>query len=1477
MKRFVKTLLMSFLILASLSIAALALDSIPKVSENELAVISFNGPKPFLKDEVNPQPLEDAAYWIIDNKESLNVKYVSYLGEISGGANYTYYNYSKKIDELNTANASDKAWQDEFQALMPAIKALKEDGIPVGLSYGIYDTYANAFIRGNNQAAMYPVSDIMPDDATYDLYDNSNYYTIVENNGQKYIIFQLELWPQNKVLDWVDTVMKQNQDKYAIVFTHSMIDATGTMYKMWDWVETGGKIAISGATSYMRSCNIANYNQPVDGDMFWKYCISKYDNILAVITSYVSTDDIVMTKATNPNGFDTALIAANMSGLANTYGPMALLTSFSEDHKTITCDYLVPFEGTLKSKSITLSSIGTLAEPLTNDSLPQVALQYNGANKAYIFGYEGNTFRPQANMTRAEACTIFARLILGVQTIPDGYTTRFEDVERGDWFYNAVAYLDETGFFFRNKNTTYKPNQPITRAEFVDLANSASALAKGDDAIAFADVPEDHFYYTSIMAAAGAGLVNGYEDNTFRPDNTITRAEVVTVINRLLGLKATSNTVSLSHLENEFVDIKTHWARLNILMASNSNVHGDYYYEKSLDRVSENASSYTFENKHFSFTVAKKNGKVTKIVNKYTDEDINLPSSNYQFIHLVTESGAQVIPTAMETEGNRIKVTFKNGAVVYLLVEVNDTFMTFEIDSDLATGDKQIVFGVLKTNVKVSSDPESFRIGLVGMSAWVNPAKKGYGNHNEVYATAFPKCPSGSMGAKIGITFGKQGNILKQLQEVLSAIDPAVGITGTTGAAYSKEYAPLSGDYWIISNVNDENVDKLIEVCLAYGIDQADIHQNRSTSHRAGDFYFGTTDSGTAKEFYEKYGKKFEEAGIMTGLHTYAYYIDYAAVNILSDPKWVKDLDTLEEYTLRKDMSATARNIPTVESASGFSLASGFFVKNSPYVLVDSEIMRVGSGTSSGLLNVTRGACGTTPTVHKAGAKVKHLSGYFQMLVPKLGSDLFYHIADLTAQAYNDGGFGMIYLDAIDGLAQHTESSLVWYYFQMFVQRITSQCKVSPILETSSGGPQEWNIRGRAGAYDYPSRGYNQFNAGHIDNNKQNMDFNFITTLGWYNFLPDGGSTYKNTIARTQFLNNLDYMGYQSIVYNMTMVWHGVGADSIDNNPYLRANLDYYNKYYSLLRKNQYFSDEAIAKVKASGSEFKVIEKAPGEYAFLEMYYSSARVGKLSEDDYTFKADNKLGEQAPFIRIEQIFSTLYENPIVLAKFDENKTVGEQTRTFNLSTTNLSTNNNYAITVKVKGTGVDGDAMLISLLGSGSTGRADYFIDLNFDGWRDVILTTVENGEYNTSKYSFEGITLSGGNFASFVTSVATSATNKVEVRLSGKTASSAQIGNISACTIVDAPAKNPTITIGNDKITFNATVKSGEYIEYYPETGKAILYHAYDQTTEEITYTGAIKSIPNGSFTGTYSAEGTGAARLKAIVNFGFSGIEITN
>ncbi len=1452
------------------------------VEQNEFLLASFHSVKNFIGNGKDPAAIEDACYWLLDNKDKNNIKYVSFLGDLTAGARLTY---DRAIVKNGMSSADwiaemsvDEAWHNDHAVLKKAISVLTEEGLPYSLAGSRLDHFGNGYSRTNLFPEYFPVGDITPEGVVYESYDDSNYYMIVEHNGVSYIIFTLDCYTITPALDWFNNNMTLHPDKRAIVFTPTFVDKSGEMYTMWDW-ENGGLNAKIG-NSDLRHMNMANGQKPRDGEALWNYAFSKHDNLLAVISSRVTTDDIITSKFTNANGVQVASIAANSANI-DARGATVLLTKISEDNKTLTCEYYTPFVGIVKDSKVTinLDKIGTLAEPLTNDNLPQVKTQYNGANNAYILGYEGNLFKPNNNMTRAEACTIFARLILGTNEIPTTYTTRFTDVKKTDWFYGAVAFLDESGFFWRLDATTYKPNEPITRAEFVDLANSASTLTEGTGNTKFNDVDENHFYYSSIVAAASSGLVNGYEDKTFRPDNTITRAEVVTVINRLLGLRATDKTVSPDRLENTFKDITTHWAKLNILMASNSNVHGEYYYNANLDGVTLDNKNLTFENDTVKIAINRKTGKVTEVINKYTGDNINKLPSDPFFVYIELENGNKVAPVNFELDGNRIRIDFKNETCAYMLVEVEPHFMTFEIDSQIAPGANRIVFANIGTNLAISqTDPESFRIGIIGMSAWTQPNSTGIQTGNTVNAYARPYYAEGTMGAKAGIVFSKLETNTKYLQELTDIIDKSVGLVSKAGGAYALEFESNFGDYVIISDANPEVIKASIPYAVEYGIDQIDFHQGGQT-FRQGDFFFYNTENGTAKEFYENTGKLLEEAGIESGLHTYAYYISSGASNILTVPKWQQQLETLESYTLRKNVTKFSINLPTEEDASGFDRTVTFFYKNSLYLLVDEEIIRVGTGTSSGFINVARGQCGTTPAVHTKGTEIKHLSGYFNMLCPVLGSELFYHIADLTAEAYNDGGFSMIYLDAIDGLNNHLpKNHEQWYYFNMFIQRILSQCEKDPVLETSSGANSEWNVRGRKGAWDTCSRGINRFVDEHVKADLTSVRAGQTATLGWFAFFPDASpvSGMRNTIEKTLFHDDMDNMGYQALVYNFSIVYSGFNPETLQARPHLRANMDYYNNMYSRLRKSNYFTEETLEKVKANGGEFKVIEKAPGEYAFLEMYYQKDNVGTRLGESLVQYGNNPFKSQTPFVRIESRWSTLFENEILLADFDETKTVGAQTLSKNIK---VDMTNNMVMKLDVTGTGRDGDALLISLTGglvSGeSGGRIDYFIDLNFSGTKEVVLLDADSGEYDTVKYVFKDIATTGMQYATYRKVPNYADIVNITVRTCGDTATEAIIGDVKAYTQTEAPVENPTLTVGSSTITFNATLKGGEYVEYDPLTNKAYLYHA-DQTIEEVTFTGKL-SVSSGDYTCTYSANALTDAPLRARVVLGFAGEEITN
>lgn len=155
---------------------------------------------------------------------------------------------------------------------------------------------------------------------------------------------------------------------------------------------------------------------------------------------------------------------------------------------------------------------------------------------AYIIGYEDGTVRPGANITRAEVATIFFRLL--TDETRESYWSQssgFTDVASGAWYNNAVSTLTRAGILDGYADGSFRPNASITRAEFTKIAVSFFKHVGGASANPFSDVPDSAWYAEFVKAAAELGLIDGYEDGTFRPNAPITRAEACTIVNRTLG------------------------------------------------------------------------------------------------------------------------------------------------------------------------------------------------------------------------------------------------------------------------------------------------------------------------------------------------------------------------------------------------------------------------------------------------------------------------------------------------------------------------------------------------------------------------------------------------------------------------------------------------------------------------------------------------------------------------------------------------------------------------------------------------------------------------------------------------------------------------------------------------------------------------------------------------------------------------------
>ena len=153
---------------------------------------------------------------------------------------------------------------------------------------------------------------------------------------------------------------------------------------------------------------------------------------------------------------------------------------------------------------------------------------------AYIIGYGNGEVRPQNNITRAEVATIFFRLLTDdVRDENLTKTNRYSDVAATSWYNTAVSTLSSMGIITGYPDGTFRPNAAITRAEFAAIA--ARFDNDGDKTAAkFSDIAT-HWAKDEISIAYNNGWINGYPDGTFGPQRDITRAETMTLVNRVLN------------------------------------------------------------------------------------------------------------------------------------------------------------------------------------------------------------------------------------------------------------------------------------------------------------------------------------------------------------------------------------------------------------------------------------------------------------------------------------------------------------------------------------------------------------------------------------------------------------------------------------------------------------------------------------------------------------------------------------------------------------------------------------------------------------------------------------------------------------------------------------------------------------------------------------------------------------------------------
>lgn len=236
---------------------------------------------------------------------------------------------------------------------------------------------------------------------------------------------------------------------------------------------------------------------------------------------------------------------------------------------------------TQKITSVTMNSDKTVYAGWEATGVPD---KLNGDDHfAYVVGYSDGTVRPSANISRAEVATIFFRLLKS--DIRDGNLTadnEFSDVSDGQWHNKAISTMAKLGIVKGRRADRFDPDASITRAEFAAICARFSTKPV-ENSSSFSDI-SGHWAENEIERAAAFGWISGYPDGTFRPDARITRAEAMTMINRVLCRMPQSESDLLDSMVTWPDNKPSDWHYLAVQEATNSH---------DFDRQGEVGESWT--------------------------------------------------------------------------------------------------------------------------------------------------------------------------------------------------------------------------------------------------------------------------------------------------------------------------------------------------------------------------------------------------------------------------------------------------------------------------------------------------------------------------------------------------------------------------------------------------------------------------------------------------------------------------------------------------------------------------------------------------------------------------------------------------------------------------------------------------------------------------------------------------------------------
>ncbi|MDH7601790.1 MAG: hypothetical protein QHI38_06555 [Armatimonadota bacterium] len=626
-------------------------------------------------------------------------------------------------------------------------------------------------------------------------------------------------------------------------------------------------------------------------------------------------------------------------------------------------------------------------------------------------------------------------------------------------------------------------------------------------------------------------------------------------------------------------------------------------------------------------------------IDRHTGTDYALPNSPIAFLRVgdKTYSASEAF-----FDSGKLRLRFGEcGAEAAIAVITRKDYLVFEVLSVSGQATQQLTFVDVATKLRGSLN-EPFVACALALNLKTNvPALPGPMSH--LSASCYAK--TGLNGAAAAIVGCPPAKLREVMQEVVRAAPELP--KSPVGGPWALDSAANRGSYLFnFGGLTEQTVDSWIDLAKSLGITQIDFHGG--ASFRFGDCRPNLQWYPKGRESFKAVIDRLHTAGILAGLHTYAFFIDKTCpwVTPIPDPGLAKDA----AFTLAVDLSEDAEDVPVVESTENMSAVTGFFVRNSVTLQIDDELITytgVAKEPPYKFTGCKRGAYGTRVSPHSKGAKVYHLKECFGLFAPDPDSELFTKVVEATADFYNECGFDMIYLDALDGEDVLGGSDWGWHYGSKFVFELFRRLKKPPIMEMSTFHHHLWYVRSRMGAWDHPRRSHKRFIDLHCQANKSCLNMFMPAHLGWWAIIADSNPQVEPT-----FSDDIEYLCAKCAGWDCGLSPQGFTPESYASSYNLKR-LGSIIKRWESLRLAGWFSETAKSRLREPRSEF-TLDESQGRPELREAQYWKHKILGTNTQTYRWNLHNPHSTQVPRIRIEALMSAQpYDSPEAVTLVDFN--------------------------------------------------------------------------------------------------------------------------------------------------------------------------------------------------------------------------------